>query len=86
MPNLPNREARLAELIRLGVLPTIAEEAVQWAEARGQRVPTPAEAASEPGPEFAADLERSRQWWLYQPSVGLKHKRLLSARTVGDAK
>jgi hypothetical protein len=96
MPNLPNREARLAELIRLGVMPAIAEEAVVWAEARGQTLPTDAELAADfaadfaaeanSAANFAADIERARMWWLWQPAVGSEWKRLLSARAVGAPK
>ena len=85
MAALPNREARLATLIRLGVMPVAAEEAVQWAEARGQTLPTDAELAADAGPEYAADIERARAWWLYASFVSMQWKRVLSARVVGAA-
>lgn len=79
---LPSRQDRLATLIRLGVMPSIADEAVTWAEKRGQTVPTPAELAAEPEPDYADDIAQARQWWLFQSDISPKWKRLLSARIV----
>lgn len=83
---LPPRAARLATLIRLGVMPSIAEEAITWADARGQTVPTPDELATMPEPDYAADIAQARQWWLFQDSVPMTWKRLLAAQVVGGAK
>lgn len=83
---LPSRQDRLATLIRLGVMPSIAEEAIAWAERRGQTVPTPEELAAEPEPDYADDIAQARQWWLFADFVPFAFKRLLAAQPVESAK
>lgn len=84
MPTLPNREARLAQLVRRGILPSVAERVVAEAEAAGQRIPPPNEAAWE-GDVSAADQEQAKLWWYYTPDVPQRLRRILDARPVGDA-
>ena len=84
MPNLPNREARIAQLVRRGILPTLAESIVNECERAGQRLLTTAEAEAQ-ADVTAADVEQARLWWRFTPDVPTDWRRILEARVVGDA-
>jgi len=85
MPNLPSREARIARLVLRGVMPSVAERAVAEADANGQRIPNPNEAAWD-AEITAADQEQAKLWWYYTPDVPTRLRRILDARVLSDAK
>jgi hypothetical protein len=84
MPNLPSREAQIAQLVLRGIMPSTAERAVDRAAANDWRIP-PANEAAWDAEVTAADIERARMWWWYTPDVPQRLRRILDARVVGLA-
>ena len=85
MPNLPSREAQIAQLVLRGIMPSVAERIAAEAEADGERVTPPNEAAWR-GEVTEADKEQARLWWYYTPDVPQRLRRILDARVLSDAK
>jgi hypothetical protein len=85
MPNLPSREAQIAQLVLRGIMPSTAERAVSIAADNDWRIPSPNEAAWD-AEITAADIERARLRWYYSPDVPQRLRRILDARVVSDAK
>jgi hypothetical protein len=86
----PTPEQRIAQLVRRGVMPSIAARAVAAVDARGGRLLTPEEEAAEAEymltPEWAAEAEaEARAWWEYTPDVSSEFRRVLDAKEVDDA-
>ena len=64
------------KLIRIGVMPSIAEQII--ADSQTDELPTEAE-MDEDAKVTDGDIELAAQWWLYTPTVPRKYKRLLHA-------
>lgn len=65
-------------LVRIGVMPSVAERIVADAAKADQALPTDAD-LDEDAKVTDADIELATQWWLYTPTVPRKYKRLLHA-------
>ena len=67
-----------------GMMPADVEDALREAREAEQRPPTDAEMEDD-SEVTEADLERDRQWWLWNPDVPEKFKRLLAAQVTDSA-
>lgn len=81
---MPTREARIAALVKRGVMPATAEQIVSDVDDNGGRLLTPGEAQAL-AVVTDADIERARHWWWYSPDVPQRWRRILDARRVRDA-
>lgn len=78
-----NDEILYASLVRMGVMPSVAERIIADANAAGQALPTAADAEQD-AEITEADKETAAQWWLYTPDVPRRFKRLLHAKANGQ--
>jgi len=80
----PTAKQRIRQLVRRGIMPSLAEEVVAATDAAGGELMTSVEVDAA-AKTTDADIERSRQWWYYSPLIPARFKRILDARKVPDA-